>query len=118
MAWMTANWPMPGPRAASLRTATRDKSGAISLSNSSHFPARLYSNCVKPVTLPPGCAMLSIKPEPTGSITCRNTIGISRVARTIGPTTRLPEVTITSGAEATNSATNLGIRPRSLPAQR
>ena len=100
---------LPGPRVASRSTATRDTWGAISLSNSNHFPARLYSNCVKPVTLPPGCAMLSIKPEPTGSITCRKTIGIFGVARTIGPTTTLPEVKMTSGARATNSATNFRI---------
>ena len=36
--------------------------GGICLSSSSHFPLILYSNCVKPVTLPPGRARLSTKP--------------------------------------------------------
>jgi hypothetical protein len=62
--------------------------------------------------------MLSIKPEPTGSMTCRKTIGIFWVARTIGPTTTLPEVKMTSGARATNFATNLPISSGSFPAQR
>jgi hypothetical protein len=32
--------------------------GAISLSNSSHFPLMAYSNAVKPVALPPGAALV------------------------------------------------------------
>jgi hypothetical protein len=40
--------------AASRSTATRPTFGAISLSNSSHFPPIEYSKLVKPVTLPPG----------------------------------------------------------------
>src|SRR5262245_52541593 len=39
-----------------------------------------YSNTIKPVALPPGRAMLSTKPAPTGSATCVNTIGTVRVA--------------------------------------
>ena len=35
----------------------------------------LYSNMIKPVALPPGRAMLSTKPAPTGSTTTTNTIG-------------------------------------------
>ncbi len=59
IAWITANCPIPGPCVGSRRTATREVRGAISISRSSHLLARLYSNCVKPVTLPPGLAMLS-----------------------------------------------------------
>src|SRR5262245_11528834 len=44
IAWITANWPIPCPRVGSRSTPTRVTCGAISLSNSSHFPARLYSN--------------------------------------------------------------------------
>ena len=45
---------VPAVIAGSRRTAARVTSGAISLSSSSHFPLRLYSNIIKPVTLPPG----------------------------------------------------------------
>jgi len=55
--------------------------GAISLSNSSHFALMPNSAEAKPVALPPGRAMLSTTPEPTGSVTATNTIGRVRVAR-------------------------------------
>jgi hypothetical protein len=42
-AWMTANWLVPEPWVVSRRTATRVTLGAICLSSSSHFPARLNS---------------------------------------------------------------------------
>ena len=70
-AWMAANWPIPAAMAGSRRTAARVTPGAISLSSSSHFPLMLYSNCIKPVALPPGRARLSTKPAPTGSATMR-----------------------------------------------
>src|SRR6185369_6477785 len=66
--------------AGSHSTIARVTPGAISLSNSSHFPLKLYSNCIKPVALPPGCDRLSTKPEPTGSGTFANTIGTVRLA--------------------------------------
>ena len=50
----------------------------------------LYSNSMKPVTLPPGRARLSTKPAPTGSATIANTIGTVRVACSNGPTVALP----------------------------
>jgi hypothetical protein len=90
--------------AASRKTATRVTGGAISLSSSSHFPLRLYSNVRKPVTLPPGLARLSTKPAPTGSEVSVNTIGMVRVKRRNGPTTDPLEARMTSGASATNSA--------------
>src|SRR5215475_13672525 len=40
--------------ADSRTTATRVTRGGISLSSSSHFAAKLYSNTIKPVALPPG----------------------------------------------------------------
>ena len=40
--------------AGSRMTAACVTRGAISLSNSSHFPLRPYSNAVNPVALPPG----------------------------------------------------------------
>ena len=85
-------------------TAARVTWGAICLSNSTHFPARLYSNGVKPVMLPPGRAKLLTKPAPTGSTTCTNTIGMVRVACIIGGTTLVPDIRMTSGASATSSA--------------
>src|ERR687892_235029 len=52
---MTAHCPIPAePTVKSRSTATLVTLGASSLSNCSHFPLKLYSNCVKPVTLPPG----------------------------------------------------------------
>ena len=83
--WMAANWPIPAAMAGSRRTAARVTPGAISLSSSSHFPLKLYSNCMKPVALPPGRARLSTKPAPTGSVTFTNTIGTVRVACCNGP---------------------------------
>src|SRR5215468_4732114 len=59
----------------SMFAATRVTRGASSCNNSSHLPASVYSNWVNPVTCPPGHAMFSTKPDPTGSITCTNTIG-------------------------------------------
>jgi hypothetical protein len=56
--WMTANWPIPAGKADS-RSAARVTPGAICLSSSSHFAVKLYSNCIKPVTLPPGRDRLS-----------------------------------------------------------
>src|SRR4029078_1236560 len=104
---MTANWPMPAVMAGSQRTAARVTPGAICFSNSSHVPRKLYSNCTTPVALPPGCARLSTKPEPTGSGTFANTIGTVRLACSNGPTVVPPVASMTSGVRATNSAANL-----------
>ena len=106
-AWMTANWPMPAAMAGSRRTAARVTPGAICFSSSSHFPLKLYSNCTKPVALPPGRARLSTKPEPTGSGTFANTIGTVRLACSNGPTVVPPVASMTSGVRATNSAAYL-----------
>jgi hypothetical protein len=54
--------PIPAELPKSRRTAVRVIPGAICLSSSTHFPLKLYSNCVKPVALPPGrgrCRALS-----------------------------------------------------------
>ena len=105
--------------AGSRRTATRVTPGAICLSSSSHFPLMPYSNCVKPVALPPGRARLSTKPAPTGSGTIANTIGTVRVACSNGPTAEPPVARMTSGASATNSAACLrSARRRPAVAQR
>src|SRR5262245_46990620 len=58
-AWITANWLAPPTDAGSRRTAARVTPGAICLRSSSHFPAKLYSNVMKPVALPPGRGRLS-----------------------------------------------------------
>jgi hypothetical protein len=104
---MTANWLTPAVMTGSRRTAARVTPGAIALSSSSHFPLKLYSNWMKPVALPPGCAMLSTKPAPTGSTTATNTIGSVRVACNNGASTEAPEARITSGASETSSAAYL-----------
>jgi hypothetical protein len=57
------------------------------------------------VTLPPGRAKLSTKPEPTGSMTCTNTIGIVRVAfSTICGEGSPPSAAITATCRFTRSA--------------
>ena len=85
-AWMAANWPIPEryggiPKDCRSRHARRDL-----LEQLQPFPAQAYSNCIKPVALPPGRARLSTKPAPTGSMTITNTIGTVRVACSNGPT--------------------------------
>ena len=109
---------MPAVMAGSRRTAARVTPGAISLSSSSHFALKLYSNIMNPVALPPGRAKLSTKPEPTGSGTITNTIGTVRVACSIGPTPALPEATMTSDPSATNSAACLRVTEASPADQR
>ena len=105
--WMAAHWPIPPVIPGSRRTATRVTLLAISLSSSSHFALRPYSNEMKPVALPPGRAKLSTKPAPTGSGTCANTIGTPRIDCSKGPTIALPVAMMTSGVNAANSATYL-----------
>src|SRR5262249_19811945 len=58
---MAPNCPVPPLWVGSRSTATRVTRGAISLSNSNHFPLMPYSNRRKPVVLPPGRAKLSNK---------------------------------------------------------
>src|ERR1043166_4943936 len=77
------------------------------LSNSSHFPLRVYSNDMKPISLPPGRARLSTKPAPTGSLAIGKTIGTVRVACSNGLTLETPWARMTSGANAANSAAYL-----------
>src|SRR5262245_66433733 len=57
----------------------RVTSGAISLSNSTHFSVIEDSKLVNPVTLPPGRAKLATKPSPMGSATDTNTIEMQLV---------------------------------------
>src|SRR5262249_54820436 len=94
---------LPGIR----NTATRVRSGAISLSSSNHFPPMPYSVKLNPVALPPGRARLSTKPPPTGSPTFTNTIGTARVASSKGDKLGLPVARMTSGASAISSAAYL-----------
>ena len=99
--------------------AIRVRLGAISLSSSSHFPLRLYSNGVNPVALPPGRANLATKPAPTGSTTFTNTIGTVVAVCCNAATLWLPAARMTSGgASATNSAAYVRERAVSAAAQR
>ena len=111
-----ANWPIPAAMAGSRRTAARVTPGAISLSSSSHFAAKPYSNIIKPVALPPGRDRLSTKPALTGSGTITNTIGTVRVTWSNGATLTLPIARMTSGASATNSVAYLRMSA-ALPAR-
>src|SRR5215472_5253320 len=84
--WMTANWPIPAATAGSRRTAACVTLGAISVSSSNHFPHKLYSNIIKPVALAPGFDRLSTKPDPRGSGTMTNTMGVVSVSFSITST--------------------------------
>src|SRR4029453_13875624 len=53
---------------SALRTATRLILGTASLSSSSRLPPSSLLRIVRPVTLPPGRARLSIRPALTGSV--------------------------------------------------
>src|SRR6516225_8826049 len=70
--WITANWPMPEVVEGSRMTAACVVLGADCLISSSHFPLKLYSNCIKPVALPPGRERRWTKPAPTGSTIATN----------------------------------------------
>src|SRR5215510_6433077 len=59
--------------------ATRATRGAISLSNSSHFPPIVGCIVTKPVTFPPGRGKLATKPLPIGSARSPKTMGMVRV---------------------------------------
>ena len=117
-AWMAANWLVPSPWVGSRRTAARVTPGAICLSSSNHFPLKLYSNCIKPVALPPGRARLSTKPAPSGSVTIANTIGTVRVACNNGPMAAVPIAKMTSGSSAANSTAYLRMLSAFPPAKR
>src|SRR5262245_52211586 len=58
IARLTANWLTALAIVASRTIIARLTYGAISLNKSSHLALVLNSNVVKPVTLPPGCAIL------------------------------------------------------------
>jgi hypothetical protein len=119
MAWMMPNSAGPVGTSELRSTATRLTLGAICLSSSNHFPPMLYSPEVNPVTLPPGRAMLSTKPAPTGSAAYVNTIGTVRVACNNGPITLPPPMArITSGASTANSAADLRMLSTSPEPQR
>src|SRR5262249_25655079 len=100
---------LDGGKLADSGGAARVTAGAISFSNSSHFPLRPYSNAVNPVALPPGRARLSTNPAPTGSGTVTNTTGTTRVACSSGPSVLLPVAKITSGESVANSAAYLRV---------
>jgi hypothetical protein len=74
---------LKGPRSLGVRQerAARFSCGAISLSIAAHLPVMPFSYSSKPVRLPPGRARLATNPDPTGSETCANTIGIVRLWR-------------------------------------
>ena len=115
---MTAHCPIPPAASESRSTALRVTCGWISLSSSSHFPLKLYSNWVNPVALRPGRARLSTMPAPTGSMAWAKTIGTVRLARCrawyVAPT---PAKT-TSEPSATSSSAYGRSRARSPAAQR
>src|SRR6516225_6534179 len=85
-------------------SATRVTRGAVCLSASSHLVPIENSKLVKPVRLPPGCAMFGTKPWPTGSVTCVNTIGTAPLCSHIAAVTGVLLAKIRSGPMASSSA--------------
>ena len=83
--------------------AARLMPGAISFSRLSHLPPMAASMCVNPVMLPPGRGRPATNPEPTGSLTSANTIGMVLVARCNAAVTTVVEQKITSGCDPTSS---------------
>ena len=67
-----AELPAPAGCAGSRRTATRVTGGAISLSNSSHFPLMPYSNMNEPGGVAAGPRQALDETAPTGSVTCEH----------------------------------------------
>src|SRR6516165_5510796 len=76
------------------------------------------SATAKPVTLPPGCARLATKPEPTGSAICVKTIGMLRVSCSSGCNASAVMTRITSGFRPTSSLAWVLMRSASPPPQR
>src|SRR5258706_12033358 len=79
--------------------------GAISFNSSTHFPPSVPAGSLdmKPVMLPPGCAMFAAKPLPIGSDTPANTIGIVFVSRARAPITGVVAPKIALGCRSTSS---------------
>src|SRR6516225_1362342 len=71
-----------------------------------------------PVRLPPGCARFAAKPDPIGSETPRNTIGIVLVWRCNAAVTGVDTARMTSGCSATSSFASGSYRPASAAAKR
>ena len=86
--------------------ATRSTRGAICLSSSSHLPAIVGSETLKPVTLPPGRAKLATKPLPTGSATIAKTMGMVRVCCSSAAVVGVVCERMRSGCSATSSFAN------------
>ena len=101
---MALNWPIAAGLLALRRTAARARLGTICLKSSSHLRLKLYSKFMKPVTLPPGRAMESTIPAPTGSETVTNTIGTVRVIDCRAVTLGVVLARTMSGASAMSSA--------------
>jgi hypothetical protein len=98
--------------------ATRLTPGAISVINCSHLPPIDASMSLKPVIFPPGRGRPATKPEPTGSETDANTIGIVLVARWRAAVDGVAAPRITSGCRSTNSFASARTRSTLSMAQR
>ena len=82
------NWPVPDEMAASRKNGNPGNEWRDLLEQLKVFPSHAVFQHEKPVALPPGCAMLSTKPAPTGSTTPTNTTGMVRVACKSDPRSR------------------------------
>ena len=98
-------FPAPGAVSGLNMNAARLMPGAISFSRLSHLPPMAASMFVNPVMLPPGRGRPATKPEPTGSLTIANTIGMVPVSRCNAAVTAVVEQKITSGCDPISSVT-------------
>jgi len=71
---------------------------------------------VTPVTLPPGRARLAISPDPTGSDTAKNTIGMDEVARFAASAAGVAQTRIRSTRLCANSFAKTGNASKLLSA--
>ena len=114
-AWIVAYCGAAVRLSGSVITATRRTFGAISLSNSNHFPPKPNSEVKKPVAFPPGWDNFCTNPKPTGSVTAVNTIGTVRVTFSIAITAGGATAKTTSGARPTSSLASWSKTSSSIP---
>jgi DNA-binding response OmpR family regulator len=94
-----------------FNTANRPRSGLISLSSSTRFPASWKpTDDVSPVRFAPGRLMLVASPSATGSATSVKTIGMLAVAALTAFAAGGPSTAITSMFRRTRSAASSGTR--------
>ena len=98
--------------------ATCRMPGAICARICTCLAVRSFAMFVTPVTLPPGRARVAIRPDPTGSDTAKNTIGMDEVARFAATAAGDAQARIRSTRLAASSAASAGSASKLPSAQR